>query len=232
VEDGDISIVDGGGITELDPAGDRLLVDISGFADEWLLRSSLVRRSKLRKSVRQLSRQSRRGFVRCPLYPKSGHRSGHSRRQLFANAAIAASRVSAWPCVGVRSSWWPNANVHIHGIPTGPALESKMRPTQRRRQAGREAEARLRISVDSFFTVNQSSAARLDLSKLLAAISVKPRIPTDAPSSSNITVSRTPSSRLDGGFPASRNRSAASCINFKVLSVLGLSGSALATSII
>jgi hypothetical protein len=46
VEDGDISIMDGGGITELDPAGDRLLVDISGFADEWLLRSSLVRRSK------------------------------------------------------------------------------------------------------------------------------------------------------------------------------------------
>jgi hypothetical protein len=38
-EDGDISIVDGGGITELDPAGDRLLVDISGFADEWLLKS-------------------------------------------------------------------------------------------------------------------------------------------------------------------------------------------------
>jgi hypothetical protein len=38
VEDGDISIMDGGGITELDPAGDRLLVDISGFADEWLLR--------------------------------------------------------------------------------------------------------------------------------------------------------------------------------------------------
>src|SRR6266478_4263846 len=30
--------MDGGGITELDPAGDRLLVDISGFADEWLLR--------------------------------------------------------------------------------------------------------------------------------------------------------------------------------------------------
>jgi hypothetical protein len=36
------------------------------------------------------------GFVRCPLYPpKSGHRSGHSRRQLFANAAIAPSRVTA-----------------------------------------------------------------------------------------------------------------------------------------
>jgi hypothetical protein len=27
--------------------------------------------------------------------PESRHRSGHSRRQLFANAAIAASRVSA-----------------------------------------------------------------------------------------------------------------------------------------
>jgi hypothetical protein len=40
-EDGDISIVDGGGITELDPAGDRLLVDISGFADEWLLKWAL-----------------------------------------------------------------------------------------------------------------------------------------------------------------------------------------------
>jgi hypothetical protein len=53
VEDGDISIVDGGGITELDPAGDQLLVDISGFADEWLLRSTLVRRSKHRKSVPQ-----------------------------------------------------------------------------------------------------------------------------------------------------------------------------------
>jgi hypothetical protein len=34
VEAGDISIVDGGGITELDPAGDRRLVDISGFVDE------------------------------------------------------------------------------------------------------------------------------------------------------------------------------------------------------
>jgi len=34
--DGGISTVVDGGITELDPAGDRLLVDISGFADEWL----------------------------------------------------------------------------------------------------------------------------------------------------------------------------------------------------
>jgi hypothetical protein len=36
VEDAGISTVADGGITELDPAGDRLLVDISGFADEWL----------------------------------------------------------------------------------------------------------------------------------------------------------------------------------------------------
>jgi hypothetical protein len=36
VEDGGISTVVDGGITELDPAGDRRLVDISGFADEWL----------------------------------------------------------------------------------------------------------------------------------------------------------------------------------------------------
>ena len=35
MEDGGISTVVDGGITELDPAGDRLLVDISGFADEF-----------------------------------------------------------------------------------------------------------------------------------------------------------------------------------------------------
>jgi hypothetical protein len=58
VEDGDISIMDGGGITELDPAGDRLLVDISGFADEWLLRSSLVRRSKHERARARESHQS------------------------------------------------------------------------------------------------------------------------------------------------------------------------------
>ena len=34
MEDAGISTVADGGITELDPAGDRLLVDISGFADE------------------------------------------------------------------------------------------------------------------------------------------------------------------------------------------------------
>ena len=43
VEDGDISIVDGGGITELDPAGDRLLVDISGFVDERDVRRTISR---------------------------------------------------------------------------------------------------------------------------------------------------------------------------------------------
>ena len=29
----------------------------------------------------------------------------YSHRQLLANAAIAASPVAPWPCVGVRSSW-------------------------------------------------------------------------------------------------------------------------------
>ena len=43
MEDGDISIVDGGGITELDPAGDRLLVDISGFVDERDVRRTISR---------------------------------------------------------------------------------------------------------------------------------------------------------------------------------------------
>ena len=63
MEDGDISIMDGGGITELDPAGDRLLVDISGFADEWLLRSSLVRRSKCQESVHR--RKSSISWMHC-----------------------------------------------------------------------------------------------------------------------------------------------------------------------
>jgi hypothetical protein len=36
VEGGGISIAGDGGITELDPAGDRLPVDIFGFADEGL----------------------------------------------------------------------------------------------------------------------------------------------------------------------------------------------------
>lgn len=46
MEDAGISTVADGGITELDPAGDRLLVDISGFADEWLhpLSRSISRR--------------------------------------------------------------------------------------------------------------------------------------------------------------------------------------------
>jgi hypothetical protein len=47
VEDGDISIVDGGGITELDPAGDRLLVDISGFADKRDVRRPISYRVRL-----------------------------------------------------------------------------------------------------------------------------------------------------------------------------------------
>ena len=45
------------------------------------------------------------------------------RRQLFANAAIAASRVGSWPCVGVRSSRWPKVSVHIHGVPNGRGVQ-------------------------------------------------------------------------------------------------------------
>jgi hypothetical protein len=42
----------------------------------------------------------------------------YSRRQLFANAVIAASRVAAWPCVGVRwSAWCSKESVHIRGLP-------------------------------------------------------------------------------------------------------------------
>jgi hypothetical protein len=43
----------------------------------------------------------------------------------LANAAIAASRVASWPCVGVRSSCCPKASVHIHGVPTGAAFALK-----------------------------------------------------------------------------------------------------------
>src|SRR5262249_39948469 len=35
--------------------------------------------------------------------------------------AIARTHVISKPCVGVRSSWWPKARVHIHGVPTGAA---------------------------------------------------------------------------------------------------------------
>jgi len=55
VEDGGISIVVDGGITELDPAGDRLLVDISGFADEW---SHPLSRPKSRRVNRKGPRNS------------------------------------------------------------------------------------------------------------------------------------------------------------------------------
>jgi hypothetical protein len=59
--------------------------------------------------------------------PKGGgaFRKPHSRRQLFANADMAASRVAAYPCVCVCSK----ASVHSHGCPTGAAFTLKMRPT-------------------------------------------------------------------------------------------------------
>src|SRR5262245_36051248 len=55
----------------------------------------------------------------------------YSRRQLLANAAIAASRVGSWPWVGVRSSWCPNASVYIPECPTGTAAASMIRPSYR-----------------------------------------------------------------------------------------------------
>jgi hypothetical protein len=77
-------------------------------------------------------------------------------RQLFANAVIAASRLSAYPCVGVRSSWYPKARDHIHALPTGAALGLKIRPTTApsartpksssvHSPERRDADARLRI---------------------------------------------------------------------------------------
>ena len=44
-----------------------------------------------------------------------------SYRYGLTNAAIAASRVVAWPCVGVRSSWCPKCEGPRHGLPTGAA---------------------------------------------------------------------------------------------------------------
>jgi hypothetical protein len=51
----------------------------------------------------------------------------HSRRQLLANAAIAASRVIAVCRRAILVV--PEGHVHIRGIPTGAALALKMRPT-------------------------------------------------------------------------------------------------------
>jgi len=55
VEDGGISTVVDGGITELDPAGDRLLVDISGFADEWLHPLSRPKSRRVNRKVRAIA---------------------------------------------------------------------------------------------------------------------------------------------------------------------------------
>jgi hypothetical protein len=45
--------------------------------------------------------------------------SAHSRRQLLAKAAMAASRVAAYPCVGPRPSWCQKTSVYIQGEPIG-----------------------------------------------------------------------------------------------------------------
>jgi hypothetical protein len=77
----------GAGVAARPPAdGYTLLV---GSSTLWVIRA---------RSIRPL----RSGMSASP--PKADVVSAHSRRQLFANAAIAASRVLAWPCVGVRSS--------------------------------------------------------------------------------------------------------------------------------
>jgi len=84
-------------------------------------------------------------------------KASYSRRQLLPKARIAASRVAAYPWVGVRRSWWGIMNAQIHGLPTGAAFALNMRPTTAPLQSTskssslqcrdeRLADARLRIS--------------------------------------------------------------------------------------
>jgi hypothetical protein len=54
-----------------------------------------------------------------------------SRRQLLAKAAMAASRVAAYPWVGLGPSWCGKISVHIHGDLTGAALALKCGRQQR-----------------------------------------------------------------------------------------------------
>ena len=63
----------------------------------------------------------------------------YSRRQLFTNAAIAASRVASKPWVGVRSSSCPKVSVHIQGVRTGAACTFMMRPDNGRRPRARRS---------------------------------------------------------------------------------------------
>src|SRR5262249_22051830 len=57
--------------------------------------------------------------VRCSL-PCDPLVGGHSCNGGMNHASIARSRprASRHSRVSVRSSWWPKANVHIHGVPT------------------------------------------------------------------------------------------------------------------
>jgi hypothetical protein len=53
----------------------------------------------------------------------------YSRRQFFANAAIADSRVGSYPCVGHRFSCCPKASANVQGALTDAACTFMMRPT-------------------------------------------------------------------------------------------------------
>jgi hypothetical protein len=114
VEDGDISIVDGGGITELDPAGDRLLVDISGFA-EWLLRkkqSGAWQYSGPASSFRQQCRSTRRETMAA--WPYLARISTKFRKLFFAPlcARLAtATRFRSSSCLKLHGSFrWQKAS--------------------------------------------------------------------------------------------------------------------------
>jgi len=63
------------------------------------------------------AQSSRSRWPGCWLLPPLS--SAYSRRQLLANAAIAASRVASEPCVGGRSSWWP-ASTAMAGLSARP----------------------------------------------------------------------------------------------------------------
>ena len=101
-EDGDISIVDGGGITELDPAGDGLVVGTSGFADEWLLSSTASARPEPGDRA-----QLALGFPQTISLPSEAALTGHASlkeverytkdaaRKIMAQAAMAKVRTSS-----------------------------------------------------------------------------------------------------------------------------------------
>jgi hypothetical protein len=87
VEDGGISIEVDGGITELDPAGDRLLPDISGFVDE----RDVCRAPYLKYRVR-LSR-SRRGKTKIKQCRRAATRYDKLAANYLAFVQLASMRL-------------------------------------------------------------------------------------------------------------------------------------------